>query len=69
MLTYRGLNLTGALDRSVVIPEKEAGQVGLRPDQVKISQEYGGGFPANVEGLHHLHCLVSTRNGQPTECC
>ncbi|EDU46407.1 conserved hypothetical protein [Pyrenophora tritici-repentis Pt-1C-BFP] len=43
--------------RSVVVPENEAGQMGLRPDQVKVSQEYGGGFPANVEGLHHLHCL------------
>lgn len=48
------------LDRSVVIPESEAVKAGLRPDQVKISQEYGGGFPANVEGLHHLHCLVGT---------
>lgn len=46
-------------DRSVVIPPEEAEETGLRPDQVKVSQEYGGGFPANVEGLHHLHCLVS----------
>jgi len=23
-----------------------------------VSEKYGGGFPANVEGLHHLHCLV-----------
>lgn len=51
--------LTVVRDRSVVIPEAEAEQTGLRHDQVKISQEYGGGFPANVEGLHHLHCLVS----------
>ncbi|KAL6154399.1 hypothetical protein ACJBU6_07662 [Exserohilum turcicum] len=43
--------------RSVVIPEAEAERTGLRHDQVKVSQEYGGGFPANVEGLHHLHCL------------
>ncbi|EMD59335.1 hypothetical protein COCSADRAFT_101412 [Bipolaris sorokiniana ND90Pr] len=43
--------------RSVVVPEAEAERTGLRHDQVKISQEYGGGFPANVEGLHHLHCL------------
>ncbi|EFQ91715.1 hypothetical protein CFE70_007643 [Pyrenophora teres f. teres 0-1] len=47
--------------RSVVIPENEAEQMGLRPDQVKVSQEYGGGFPANVEGLHHLHCLDLVR--------
>ena len=22
-----------------------------------MAEKYGGGFPANVEGLHHLHCL------------
>jgi hypothetical protein len=54
------LVLTGALDRSIVVPEAEGERTGLRHDQVKVSQEYGGGFPANVEGLHHLHCLVST---------
>lgn len=48
------------LDRSVVVPLDEAEKTGLRHDQVKISAEYGGGFPANVEGLHHLHCLVSS---------
>lgn len=48
-------------DRSVVIPEDEAERTGLRHDQVKVSQEYGGGFPANVEGLHHLHCLVCSK--------
>lgn len=52
-------------DRSVIIPEKEAERTGLRHDQVKVSQEYGGGFPANVEGLHHLHCLVSSRISRP----
>lgn len=45
-------------DRSVVIPLDEAEKTGLRPDQVKVSPVYGGGYPANVEGLHHLHCLV-----------
>ncbi|KAF2036695.1 hypothetical protein EK21DRAFT_106009 [Setomelanomma holmii] len=29
----------------------------LAPDQVKIKEKYGGGYPAHVEGLHHLHCL------------
>ncbi|KAF2826438.1 hypothetical protein CC86DRAFT_253831, partial [Ophiobolus disseminans] len=43
--------------RSVVVPMDEAEATGLRHDQVKVSEEYGGGFPANVEGLHHLHCL------------
>ncbi|KAF3049921.1 hypothetical protein E8E11_008955 [Didymella keratinophila] len=43
--------------RDVVIPENEARRSGIREGQVKISKEYGGGFPANVEGLHHMHCL------------
>ena len=37
----------------------EAPESGFKVDQVKINKKYGGGFPANVEGLHHLHCLVS----------
>ncbi|KAJ5158906.1 uncharacterized protein N7500_008557 [Penicillium coprophilum] len=43
--------------RSVRIPLEDAEQSGLAADQVKINAKYGGGFPANVEGLHHLHCL------------
>jgi hypothetical protein len=39
---------------------EEASETGLRAEQVQISQDYGGGFPANVEGLHHLHCLVAS---------
>ncbi|KAH8716933.1 hypothetical protein GQ44DRAFT_775691 [Phaeosphaeriaceae sp. PMI808] len=50
-------NALGVNYRSVVIPMDEAEETGLRHDQVKISQQYGGGFPGNVEGLHHLHCL------------
>jgi hypothetical protein len=46
--------------RSVVVPVEEAEATGLRPEQVQVSQFYGGGFPANVEGLHHLHCLVGS---------
>lgn len=45
------------LDRSLVVPADEAAKSGLLSDQVKVSPKYGGGFPANVEGLHHLHCL------------
>lgn len=41
----------------MAVPASEAANSGLRLDQVKISPKYGGGFPANVEGLHHLHCL------------
>jgi len=47
----------GANYRSVSIPEKHAAEAGLRLDQVKINPKYGGGYPANVEGLHQLHCL------------
>lgn len=49
--------------RSVVIPADQAAQSGLLPDQVKINEKYGGGFVANVEGLHQLHCLNLLRKG------
>ncbi len=54
----RDSKLSAYVVRSVVIPEDEAERSGIGRDQVKISKEYGGGYPANVEGLHHLHCLV-----------
>ncbi|KAF2640645.1 hypothetical protein P280DRAFT_369227, partial [Massarina eburnea CBS 473.64] len=43
--------------RTVMIPPEEGEKTGLRPDQVKVASVYGGGYLANVEGLHHLHCL------------
>lgn len=46
-------------DHAARVPAKEAQRSGLAVDQVKIKEEYGGGYPAHVEGLHHLHCLVS----------
>ena len=49
------------LDRSVAIPVERAESAGLEHDQVKINPKYGGGFPANVEGLHQLHCLVRVK--------
>ncbi|KAF1977359.1 hypothetical protein BU23DRAFT_659618, partial [Bimuria novae-zelandiae CBS 107.79] len=39
------------------VPTGKAAKSGLAPDQVKIKEQYGGGYPAHVEGLHHLHCL------------
>lgn len=48
----------GADYRAARIPTDEAERSGLASDQVKIKEEYGGGLPAHVEGLHHLHCLV-----------
>jgi hypothetical protein len=44
-------------DRSLAVPVEQAARSGLKRDQVQINPKYGGGFPANVEGLHHLHCL------------
>lgn len=52
------MTLAGLIDRSIRVPPDLAAQSGLLPDQVKINEKYGGGFPANVEGLHQLHCLV-----------
>jgi hypothetical protein len=46
------------IDRSLAVSANEAAKSGLKPDQVQISKKYGGGFPANVEGLRHLRCLV-----------
>lgn len=43
--------------RSIAIPSTMAAKSGLKADQVKINSKYGGGYPANIEGLHHLHCL------------
>ncbi|KAL4912982.1 tat pathway signal sequence [Aspergillus aurantiobrunneus] len=43
--------------RPIRVPVDEAAKSGIGPDQVQIRAKYGGGYPANVEGLHHLHCL------------
>ncbi|KAL2784373.1 hypothetical protein BJX66DRAFT_88740 [Aspergillus keveii] len=42
--------------RPIRVPADEAARSGMAHDQVQIREEYGGGYPANVEGLHHLHC-------------
>ncbi|CZT11665.1 uncharacterized protein RAG0_15749 [Rhynchosporium agropyri] len=47
--------------RSVAVPVSEGLKSGFKSDQVQINPKYGGGFPANVEGLHHLHCLNLVR--------
>jgi hypothetical protein len=47
----------GANFRALIVPESLAQKSGLAADQVKVNQKYGGGYPANVEGLHHLYCL------------
>ncbi|KAF2628628.1 hypothetical protein BU25DRAFT_490282 [Macroventuria anomochaeta] len=55
----------GADFSAVRIPASEAAQSNIKADQVKIKEKYGGGFPANVEGLHHLHCLNLLRKSLP----
>lgn len=47
-------------DRAVRISPEDAEKAGIAHDQVKINQKHGGGFPANIEGFHHLHCLVGS---------
>jgi hypothetical protein len=58
MLVTLQNSLTTHLDRSIRVPLEEAADSDLSSDQVKINPKYGGGFPANVEGLQHLQCLV-----------
>ncbi|PLB35155.1 oxidase ustYa family protein [Aspergillus candidus] len=43
--------------RPLRVPPEAAEEAGIAHDQVKINEKYGGGYPANLEGLHHLHCL------------
>ncbi|CZR55823.1 uncharacterized protein PAC_05711 [Phialocephala subalpina] len=43
--------------RAAIIPSHLASKSGLLESQVQVADQYGGGYPANVEGLHHLHCL------------
>lgn len=54
---YRRLADNGRemLDRPSIVPETVAE---FSESHVRVSKKYGGGFVANVEGLHHLHCLV-----------
>ncbi|EPE27422.1 hypothetical protein GLAREA_04213 [Glarea lozoyensis ATCC 20868] len=43
--------------RGAAVPQDLAAKSGLTNKHVQIQEKYGGGYPANVEGLHHLHCL------------
>jgi hypothetical protein len=43
--------------RALPVPKEQALKAGITEGQVHIREKYGGGYPANVEGLHHLHCL------------
>jgi len=51
--------------RAIAVPPQEAIKSGIAKDQVHLKKQYGGGYPANVEGLHHLHCLNLLRQSLP----
>lgn len=44
--------------RAGVISKEEGLKSGLTDAHVQRADKYGGGFFVNVEGMHHLHCLV-----------
>lgn len=44
--------------RAGVISREEGLKSGLTDAHVQRADKYGGGFFVNVEGMHHLHCLV-----------
>jgi hypothetical protein len=46
------------LDKNILIPEEKAESYGLGAGHVKLRKEVGGGFPAYVDALHLMHCLV-----------
>jgi hypothetical protein len=46
-------------DNTAVLPESLGMKSGLTKDHAKRNAKYGGGYVVLVEGLHHLHCLVS----------
>jgi len=47
-------------DVAGVISREDGTASGLTPAHVQRSDKYGGGFFVNVEGMHHLHCLVNS---------
>lgn len=44
--------------RAGVISREQGLKSGLTDAHVQRADKYGGGFFVNVEGMHHLHCLV-----------
>ncbi len=56
------LTVVPSADRAGVISLEEGLRSGLTSAHVQRSAKYGGGFFVNVEGLHHLHCLVSSNS-------
>jgi hypothetical protein len=66
LLSQHRASLLTSVDRAAIVPTELAARSGLGLDQVQVSEKYGGGFPANVEGLHHLHCLVGSTKAPAT---
>lgn len=54
-------------DRAGVISYEEGLASGLKSSFVQRAEKYGGGFIVNVEGMHHLHCLVTLPSRQTLE--
>jgi len=55
------MSLTRFSDRAGVISKEDGALSGLGLSHVQRSDEFGGGFFVNVEGMHHLHCLNLVR--------
>jgi hypothetical protein len=51
-------NMLTSADRAGVISKEDGLRSGLDESFVQRADKYGGGFLVNVEGMHHLHCLV-----------
>lgn len=45
-------------DHPGIISYKDGLASGLQPSFAQRAEKHGGGFVVNVEGMHHLHCLV-----------
>ncbi len=52
------------VDKPVIVPDNQASVAGFLPSQVQVSKKYGGGFPANVEGL--IICTVWSVHNCPS---
>lgn len=56
---FRVTDVALLTDNTAILPESLGMKSGLTKDHAKRNAKYGGGYVVLVEGLHHLHCLVS----------
>lgn len=54
-----GRNTDRREDRAGLIAAEDGPRSGLTSGHVQRADKYGGGYFVNVEGMHHLHCLVT----------